>query len=91
MDVLEETESFISDYYPTYPNVMNEEKAKKSTDLQDEVIEPIKEEKVEIKEEKIVDKDEVKLDKKPLLMPKNNFIYSGNVKPVIPPHLLRKI
>ena len=88
IEVLEETESFISDYYPKFDGKINEFKP------ENKMVE-IKEEEVLIESLKV---DEVKEEKKPPLsensninIPKYNINYLGNIPPKISSEKIRKI
>ena len=88
IDTLEETESFISEYYPKFDGVKPKEK---------EVIkEELKEEEVVV--DLLIENNEEKNEKKPqssdnstINLPKYNSRYFGNVPPNYPKENIRKI
>ncbi len=81
MEILEETESFISDYYPSLNTNFKEEKKKEEVIVKEEIIENISEEIKRVEEEK----DE---RVKPII---NNSFYYGNVIPNFDPKYIKKI
>lgn len=92
LDTLEETESFISDYYPKYSGEILEgkkEKIKEKKVLEEEYTptEKIPEESPKIEEEK---KPQVS-DNSKNYIPRNTNVYFGNIPPNLPKQNIRKI
>lgn len=99
MDILEETESFISDYYPNLSEQIKDEFVKKSEEfnaVKEDVI--IDEPLIEDPKPKFLD-DEFNVEKEVKdVLPKAKVIekelqskYLGNVMPNIPSEFIRKI
>ena len=94
METLEETESFISDYYPSLD--ANFKDKKKKEEKKEEQVIPIP---IEIENEEVIEvteeiKEEIKRDiKKEVITPNlnQNNLYYGNVIPNIPEKYIKKI
>ena len=91
MEVLEETESFISDYYPSLTDKFNPENVKSKP--QDEPIEKPKmsEEAVEVTHEEVIPKEKIISSHLVEKSPRYIGGYSGNVIPPIPEIYIKKI
>lgn len=91
IDTLEETESFISDYYPKFDG-------KTTKKNNEEHLESIKKNQDEEITEKPLEKEELEVEKKPKIsensqynLPRYNSLYFGNVPPNLPKENIRKI
>ena len=91
IDTLEETESFISDYYPKFEGKINDVKAEKQK-------ENFVEKSVEKTEEIPLENKEIVEEKKPQIsensninIPRYNVNYFGNIPPRISEKFIRKI
>ena len=82
VEVLEETESFISDYYPSLTEKFNEDNIKK------ENVKPIDTPTEVIEEKPVVKEEDIKREEK-LYQPYGR--YSGNIIPDIPKNYIKKI
>jgi uncharacterized protein (DUF433 family) len=91
IETLEETESFISDYYPTLKQ-KNVQKTQVETDVnkleKESEITVLKEENMPIEEEK---KPVVEVEKRVIKQPLYNGGYYGNVIPNYPSNRIKKI
>ena len=96
IEILEETESFVKDYYPTFDenkkkefSVKKEENNGEITVTNEEIIEAIETVEKEPEIEKISSSENVKKD---IEKPKQCYgFYTGNIVPKIPEKFIRKI
>ena len=91
IDTLEETESFISDYYPSIDTKFNKKEVIKEEIIEEETNEPH-----EVSSESSIKNDEILVsEEKKNINHQNNYrgnvLYTGNLMPNIPEKFIKKI